>query len=381
MGDGKTNVLQLCCSAGCDGRALTAIVDHCHRLSAGDAEREFHSSLAFIRRGRQVATDVIGRAGEFGIDCDELLQHGPFDPTLPWRLGMVLRRRRIDVVHAHDATSHLLAMFLQPLFRFSMVATARSHVPTDWKARLKVEIDQKILPGFHRVIAANRQLANQLCGIGCRASQVDVIHGSVDTENYSRHAVRGDLRRDLKIPRNARVIGTIARGATEAELRFVFAARRWAEADLGPICLLVLDETPNNQIGRLAAEFDAAGGTYVVDADDRLPRTYAAIDVFVATGSSANPVEGILEAQSMEVPVVCGNFFAVDEVISNGTTGLVVDADDSISLGDAICRLLKNRPEAASMAVAGRLRICQSFRTSDSIAQMARTYRRAMADA
>ena len=83
----------------------------------------------------------------------------------------------------------------------------------------------------------------------------------------------------------------------------------------------------------------------------------------------------------MEVPVVCGNFSGMDEVIADGTTGLVVDADDSIGFGDAIRRLLKNQPEAASMAAAGRLRICQSFRTSDSIAQVARTYRRALADA
>lgn len=275
----------------------------------------------------------------------------------------------------------MLAMLLQPLFRFSMVATARPHMPADWKARLKVDIDQKILPGFHRVIAANHHLATQLCRLGCRPSQVDVIHGGVDTETFSRHAVRGDLRRDLNIPADALVVGTIARGATDAELRSIFGARRWAEAELGPICLVVLDEEPNDRIDRLAAEFDAEGGTYVVGAGEHLPRTYAAFDVFVATGSSANPVEGILEAQSMEVPVVCGNFSGMDEVISNGTTGLVVDAGDSNGFGNAIRRLLKNRPEAASMAAAGRLRICQSFRTSDSIAQIARTYRRAMADA
>jgi len=293
---------------------------------------------------------------------------------------MILRRRRIDVVHAHDASSHLLAMLLQPMFRFSMVASAQPHMPVDWKARLKVEIDQKILPGFHRVIAANRLLATQLCRLGCRPSQVDVIHGGVDTETFSRRTVRGNLRRDLKIPRDAPLIGTITRGATEAKLRTLFSARRWAEAELGPICLVVLDEGPKERIDALAEEFEAVSRTFLVDPEDRLPRTYAAFDVFVAIGSSANPVDGILEAQSMEIPVVCGNFSGMDEVITDGTTGLVVDADDSISIGDAIRRLLNNRSEAASMALAGRLRICQSFRTSHSIAQVARTYRRALAE-
>lgn len=381
MGDGKTNVLQLCCTAGCDGPALAAIVDRCHRLGALDPAGEFHSSLAVIRRVRQVADDFATRAAELGIEFDELYQYGPCDPSLLARLGMVLRRRRIDVVHAHDATSHMLAMILQPLFRFSMVATARPPAPADWKARMKDEIDQRILPGFHRVIAANRVVATQLCQLGCRPAQVDVIHDGVDTETFSRHAVRGDLRRDLRIPRDAIAIGTITRGATETQLQTIFAARRWAEAECGPIELIVLDDVPRSAVDEVIEEFDATDRTHVVDFEDRLPSAYAAFDVFVATASSAHPVEGILEALSMEVPVVCGNFSGMDEFVANGTTGLLVDADDASAIGDAILRILNNRPEAASMAAAGRLRICQSFRTADSIARVARAYRRALADA
>ena len=63
----------------------------------------------------------------------------------------------------------------QPRFRFRMVAKAFEPETHNWSEKIALEIDHKLLPGFDRVIAANAQLARQLCRLGCRIGQIDVI--------------------------------------------------------------------------------------------------------------------------------------------------------------------------------------------------------------
>lgn len=378
--DSAIHVLQLACLSETAPARLRSLLQSCRNLLALEDE-DLHLSVAVIR-GRSACDDGLAeRAAAKGVDYHEIVRRGRLDATVWWRLARLIRRLRVDIVHAHDARTHMLALLAQPWCGFRLVATAQPEDPRDWKHRLSLEVDRKLLPGFDRVIAANNQLARQLCQLGCRRSQVDVIQSGVDTEQFHRAAVSHDLRGELRIPRDALVLGTWIDELTEDDLKLLAAMRRHVEQQFGPLHLIIMgDEPPGDAMPAEGSLFDGPR-THALIGHENWPAVYAALDAFVLVGDNRRNVTPLLEAQSTEVPVACEHFPSVEEWIDQGTTGLVAEPRNTESLAEAVARLLADRRAAQSIASAGRLRICQRHRAIDRLRQIASTYRRVMAQA
>ncbi|VAX29200.1 hypothetical protein MNBD_NITROSPINAE05-939 [hydrothermal vent metagenome] len=62
----------------------------------------------------------------------------------------------------------------------------------------------------------------------------------------------------------------------------------------------------------------------------------------------------VAEAQGAGVPVVATHAGALKEVVDDGVTGTLVEAEDPKALADAICRVLENEEKFRLMAEAGR---------------------------
>jgi phosphatidylinositol alpha-1,6-mannosyltransferase len=141
-------------------------------------------------------------------------------------------------------------------------------------------------------------------------------------------------------------------------------------ARLGDVVYVIVGEGDQ---GPLRAEAEALHVTpHVVFAgcvqDEQLPRLYALGDVFVMVSSEHREradVEGFgmvyLEASACARPVVGGDTGGVGDAIQHGTTGLLVDPDDTVALQGAIGRLLQDRALAAAMGDAGRRRVEREF--------------------
>lgn len=383
MSQPQIHVLHL--GAIADGRSALAraVVDRCRRLIGADETARLRVSLGLLRPRRVRLDELAGAAREAGIGCHEVACLGRFDPTLAVRLGLLIRRLGVDLVHAHDPRSHLLALVLQPLLDYRLVASAEpaSDEPRAW--RLSEKVRQNLLTGFDRVIAANHQLARQLCQIGCRPSQVAVIPSGVDTDTYSRHGVGDDLRRRLGVDAGARVVGVCADVCRGEALWTVCHAVRAAQAILGPMHLLAFgDEASSAEARRIGEECGFGRRIHTVAADDHSPTIYAALDVFVMVGPCQPAGDtALLEAQSMEVPVVCTAAPGVEDLVEDGATGLVARRADPQEIGLAIVELLSDRSRSAAIASAARLRICQRYSLADRLADVVSTYRRVMAQA
>lgn len=377
MGEPTIRILQLAVVSGTAAPAQRELLHGCRRLVQASSDDEMQISLAFVRRRRQADTELAALAADLGIDYHALKRYGRWDATLLWRLRKLIKRLRIDVVHAHDAQSHLLALLVQPFSGIRTVATARDDATAERGTVGGEQADRTLLPGFHRVIAANQQLALQLCQLGCRSAQVDVVRAGVDTEQYSRQQVVRDLRAEWMVSPEMRLVGTTARAG---DLERLTAACRELEPSVGPIGLVILaEETDPSLFG--SSNGDPAGSVSYVACEEARPEVYAALDAFVQFDSGSAAARRLLEAQSMEVAVLFQHDRLLSEVVAPGTTGLSIEPGDDAALSAALASLLVDRRRAAVMAAAWRLRVCQQFQASAALQRIAQTYRRAYADA
>ncbi|OBA64181.1 alpha-(1-2)-phosphatidylinositol mannosyltransferase [Mycobacterium sp. 1100029.7] len=109
-----------------------------------------------------------------------------------------------------------------------------------------------------------------------------------------------------------------------------------------------------------------------------LPAHYALADVFAMpcrTRGAGMDVEGLgivfLEASATGVPVVAGDSGGAPEAVQHNKTGLVVDGNSVVQVGDAVTELLADRAKAAAMGAAGRDWVTSQWRWDILAARLA----------
>jgi len=227
------------------------------------------------------------------------------------------------------------------------------------------------------VIVVNNQLARQLCRIGCRPSRVDVIQHGVDTQVFSKHAVEGNCRERRGIDIERRVIGIRVDVDDARQQQLVLEAIALIEAALGTVHLIIFDGGASPPASPIATSRLVANriNVDVVPWLQRTPEVYADMDAMLVVGEEGGG-EAIIEAQSMEVPVVGVAEMLASDLIEPGTTGLLAEEPLGEMIAIHIIHLFSSPFEAASIATAARLRICQRHAVDDATRKVAHTYRR-----
>jgi len=108
----------------------------------------------------------------------------------------------------------------------------------------------------------------------------------------------------------------------------------------------------------------------------RVPRAaiYAAIKGFdIAAVPSREEGFGLsaLEAMAAGVPVVASRVDALQEVVLEGVTGMLCDADDPVGLADALARLVGDAALRQSMGAAGAAHVALMYDTPAYRARLA----------
>ncbi len=97
-------------------------------------------------------------------------------------------------------------------------------------------------------------------------------------------------------------------------------------------------------------------------------------DVFLHAAVSEGFCNAVLEAQSMELPVVCSDADGLSENVEDGVTGFVVLRRDAKSILEKVACLMKDVNLRRQMGVNGRKRILNYFQLSEQIKAFQKLY-------
>ncbi len=380
MGDQSIHIVHLL-SPSSNGEGARWSPERVSEMREDADGAEFECSVVQIRTRQLLRRRETAETPSAAVVPTHVLNRvAPVDPSLPVRLARLLRRIKADIVHTHDLRSHLLALTLQPLLGFRLVATAGEETLRDTgRRKFSSSVNRQLLSGFDRVIAVNNELAMQLCRLGCRPAQVDVIQEAIDTRRFARENIDDSARSEWQMNASDRVVGIWPEPADGAERLRTTEMFSLVCAALGPVHA-VLFETSAASRPHDDADAETLGADTLRRAEPT-PEAYAALDALVVLDDGPGTSRLVLEAQSMEVPVIVASLPSMQRLIESGRTGIVAESMDSEALAAALVRLLSNPREAAALAAAARLQICQRHAPGESMRKIARTYRRALAQA
>jgi glycosyltransferase involved in cell wall biosynthesis len=306
-------------------------------------------------------------------------------------LVRILRRDRPQIVHTHAAKGGTLGRvaalcaFPRRRTRPVLIHTFHGHSLTGYfsprTAAIYRRIEQLLGRVTDRLIAVSDEVRDELVAMRVApASKFEVVPLGFDLSPFKvngavRRQMRDSLRRELGIPREARVVTLIARLVPIKRVdRFLRVAN--ALQDLEDVRFLVVGDGELRDELRLSEEARKLGDQLIWAGFRRdMPAVCFASDVVVQTSDNEGTPVSLIEAQAAGVPVVSTGVGGTPSVVVHGKTGAVVAVEDVEGFSEQTRTLLAEPRLAARLGAAAAGWTADRFSLDQLVQRIERLYR------
>jgi glycosyltransferase involved in cell wall biosynthesis len=342
----------------------------------GDAEGDY-LTLHGADPERFVSLPALGREVE-----------GWRDWSAFWSLVRLMRSFRPHVVHTHTSKAGALGRIAATLCRVPVVVhTYHGHVFDAYfsplKTRLVVAAERVLARGASALVAVTARVRRDVLARGIGGDdQVVVVSLGLDLDPLvAAPARRGELRRELGLPPGAPLVGIVARLVpVKAHEVFLAAAKAMAPVRPDIVFLIVGDGERRAELETAARASGLGDRVRFLGWRADLDRLYADLDIVVLTSKNEGSPVALIEAMAAGRPVVSTRAGGVEDVVTDGETGVIVPIGDAPALARAVVDLLEDPARAARLGAAARASVVARFGSGRLVGDIDALYQRLLAD-
>lgn len=298
-----------------------------------------------------------------------------------FRLRNFLREQQPDIVQAHGARANVYSRIAGRLAEtgaiISTVHNSLYDYPIGWiKKWLYLACDKLTAPLVDCTLCVAESHRQELINrYGLRPDRVVTIPNGVDIKRFQPIPRNRRLREELAISDDVPVIGIVGRLTDQKGHVYLLRALPLLLAKFPSLrCLVVGDGELREELQQLAADLGLTDHCLFLGVRQDIPEVLAAMDLLVLPSLSEGMPYAALEGMAMGKPVVATAVNGVPELIQDGVTGLLVPRKDPVALAKAIDTVLANPHIAASLGLAARRQVEQTYSIEAWIAQMESLY-------
>ncbi len=346
-----------------------------------------------LLRGHRAKGEVVSVACSEGVEAAQIEAEGfevhrfrlkrnitPWNlATALWDLSRTVRRERIDWVFTHTPIASGLARLASRIggargtvYMVHGLPCAPRMARSTW---LRWYLVERVLGWFTEgLITMNRydyELTRNRHFIR-RGEAIFRVNGvGVDAERFARLCSETNaisVKRELGLSLDSPMVLLLAwTYPTKGIREFLEASRLLVEGGV-PGCFVIGGHGPlDAEIAEFIDRHSLSGRVSHLGWRRDAPRLMAACDIYVLPTyyTEGLPVS-ILEAMACSKPVVATRHRGCEDEVVDGVTGLLVEPQDSAALADAIRTLIEDSDKARRFGEAGRRRVNDAFRRSQS---------------
>ena len=333
----------------------------------GGAQESYTGLLLRLDRARYdvralslSAGSAVQRLRSLGLSVDVL--DATDDDNAVRDLAGWLRRNEIDLVHAHMFRAEVIGT------RAAFAAGTPVIMATVHSSRVRSPEDIALLasltPRMDRLIVPSASIEHKVRLEGRDGARFAVIPNGVDLERFATPVPVCRMRDEFGIPREAPLIGVVARLEPEKGHRFLIGAMPMILEKAPDAWLAIVGE--GTEVGALRAQAASLGRAVserIVFTGRRDDVSALTADLTVAALPSLREAQGIsiLEAMARRRPVVASAVGGIPEVITDGVDGLLVPPADPSALAAAIGSLLEAPALRERIGDAGYRTVAERF--------------------
>ncbi len=279
------------------------------------------------------------------------------------RLAAYLRREKFDVVHTHDLWSNLMGVTAARLAAVpAIISSRRDLAHFDWYQGRRRRWLRRIQNLSSIVLANATPIRDALIAEdGFAPEKLRVIHNGVDTAKFQR--AKSDRHRLFPGMEDGKL--AILVGNMHSDVK----GHPWLIAAAPS----VVKEFPNTRFvfagdGDCRSSFEGQVAALGMERNfiflgrrADIPELLASCDIALLPSRAEGLPNAVLEYMAAGLPVIVSDVGGNAELVKDNVTGLLVPAEDSSSLADAVLRLLRDPDLAREIAHNGQTMAIQNF--------------------
>ena len=333
-------------------------------------------TVCYIRDDRDAVFGVDAAARQLGIEYVEVRERHSFDWRVIPALTRLIRERRIDIVHAHEYKTDLLALILSRLTGAVPLATVHGWSGDTPRQRLYYFFDKRLLRRYPIVITVSEPMRQELLARGAAPDRVRRIHNGIDSAVFARRpGVREALRDAFNIPRDAVVLGAIGRLESEKRFDLLLDSAAVLDADARPFVVIAGEGSLRPALERQAAALGMSDRVILLGHRRDPADVHHVFDVYVQTSDREGIPNALLEAMAVGEAIVATDVGGTREMITDGVHGRLVPRGDLAALTAAVQETLNDPESTAARVQAARARVEREFSFSSRLAVIEDVYR------
>lgn len=173
-------------------------------------------------------------------------------------------------------------------------------------------------------LAAKRTIISR--GIGQK--KVRVIHNGISSA-WEVRTKRDEIRRELLIPANRFVVGTVGNLRPPKNHQMFLRAAERLKDHLPRLHFVIVGEGElRGQMEEWIKRCDLGGVVTLTGKRSDIPRVLRTLDVFAMTSLSEGLPNAIMEAMSAGLPIIATNVGGIPELLTDGVDGLLIGKND-----------------------------------------------------
>lgn len=347
----QRTVLHLSSTSGPGGAEMVV-----KRLASSLDSARFRSVVCLFRAGW-----LYDATQESGIPTSIIPMNGAFDTAWARAFAALVRRERVEVIHAHEFTANTYGSLMGRIMGVPVVATV--HGKSYFADQVKRRLAYRYVSRVSRIVAVSEDLKQFIVQrVGIAEERINVVYNGVDIAGASPVERLSAIRADLGLDRYEHVIGAV--GSLYPVKGHIHLIK--ALPDILRVCpktiLLLVGQ------GELDTALKAEVASRNLDAHVRflgfrsdVPALLSLFDVFVMPSLSEGLSMALLEAMAAGKPVVVTKVGGNSEIVLDGDTGFLIDSESPESISDKVVQVLRDKVGAMAMGDRGRLRVQDKF--------------------
>lgn len=343
---------------GPDKTILLSAAKHCRK--------KFFILVTYLRDPSDKDFQIGKMAKDYGVpDYVEVMDRSMLDMKCLAQLNTLVKKHHIDIIHVHDLKTTLLGVLLKGLNpKVKIMHTAHGWIIHSRKDRIKQIIQYAMLRCYPLHIAVSCATRDLMVNSGIPYKNIEVLYNSIDTNYWEKGRGTASLRQEYQIPDGTMVVGTVGRLSREKDLPTFFNVAKLILEKINDAVFFIVGDGKEDVVSELIELAETMGlknHIYFTGHRTDLINVYSSFDLFLMTSLTEGLPNTVLEAMSLEIPVVTTAVGGVPELIENGISGRLCPAGDITALSKQCIELLESHEKRIELGGKARERICDMF--------------------
>jgi glycosyltransferase involved in cell wall biosynthesis len=329
----------------------------------------------FTRWAENNTTPFIKEARNKGYNLHLIKSFNQFDPLILVNTLFLVKKLNIHIIHSHEFLSDVISMCIGGITKIPIITTLHGWICNTRKDQLYVKLDQKIIKRFDRVIVVSEDIKKKLQNSGISEQKIAVLHNCIKSAAFKKQGKKGYLNELIGVKLKKPVIGTIGRlSAEKGHEDFIEAAGIVIKKGYSANFILVGDGPDRKKLQDKIDHLNLSKNIFITGYVNDIRKVYEDLDLMILPSYTEGLPNVILEALSMEVPVIATAVGGTPEIIESPEIGVLVPPRQPEQLANAIITFLENTEKFKRKTRFGSILIEKKFNFIERTKKLEKIY-------